>query len=334
MAKENKYAAIMQQLQLRQFAPIYVLMGEEAYYIDKICNWIESNAMPEDEREWNQVTHYGREADIETVINEARCYPTVPGRRVIFLKEAQSMQRKDSLSKLESYLQRPMESTVLVITYKYGKIDGRSKWMKLAEKLGVVYEAVKPYESALPQFIQELCTAKKVSIDRAAMEMLVEYVGVDLLQLEQIVDRLSILVGEKGKITLDIVKSSTAISRDYKPYELTDRICKRDVAGANRLILNSSLSIQELVATLFKYFENLIIYQYMPDKSRPVAAGKLGLSEFQLRNYEEGARNYTKMQVFKAIGYLREYDCQSKGLGGITTDSTELMKELVYKIMH
>ncbi|MBP5318488.1 MAG: DNA polymerase III subunit delta [Paludibacteraceae bacterium] len=334
MAKENKFAAIMQQLQLKQFAPIYVLMGEEAYYIDKLCCYIEQNALPGEDREFNQVVRYGRETDIETVINEARSFPVMADRRVVILKEAQSLMRKDGLAKLEFYLQKPLESTILVITYKYGKIDGRSKWLKAAEKLGVVYESVRPYERELPDIIQGMCRAAKVGIDRAALETLVDYIGADLLQLESIVQRLALQVGEKGTISLEAVKSSTAVSREYKPYELTDRIAKRDIVGANRLILNTDIVIQQFVGTLFPFFQNLLIYEYMTDKSRPAAAAKLGLAEFQLRNYEEAARRYSKMQTFKAIGHLRQYDCQSKGIGGLTTDSTELMKELIYKIMH
>ena len=324
----------MRQLQLRQFAPIYVLSGEEGYYIDKLCNWIEQNVLTEDEREFNQVIRYGRETDIETIINEARSFPVMADRRVVILKEAQAMVRKDGLAKLEYYLQKPLETTVLVITYKNGKIDGRSNWLKAADKLGVVYDSVRPYESELPAFIQGLCHTRKVSIERAALEMLVDYVGANLQQLENIIDRLALQVGEKGGITLDAVKSSTAVSREYKPYELTDKIAKRDIAGANRLVLNTDIAIQQFVGTLFPFFQNLLIYEYMADKSRPSAAAKLGLAEFQLRNYEEAARRYTKMQTFKAIGYLRQYDCQSKGLGGLTTDTTELMKELLYKIMH
>lgn len=333
MASGNiKYNDLVKQIKLRQFSPIYILMGEEPYFIDKLTDLLEATVLSEDEKFMNFGLHFGKDCQIREIINEARQYPTMSQLRLVMVKEAQTIDRKTELDLLEHYVAKPMPSTVLVIAYKYGTIDGRKKWLSQASKTGIVFNSEKLRDYNLPPFIENLARASKISMEPEAVEMLAEFIGTDLKLLESTVDKLKLQLGEKKTVTADIVAESVGISKDYSPFELVDALINRDAPKCYRIAEHSSSAIQQTIAVLFNYFGNLIIYHYLPDKSN--AAADLKIRPYFLKDYIKGASAYTKMQTFKAVGYLREYDAKSKGMGNISADNKQLMYELIYKILH
>lgn len=333
------YASIMKQIGLRQFAPIYVLMGEEPYYINKIVEALEANILTEDEKTMNLTVRYGNDQRsnknsdiIGSIINDAQRYPMLSEYQVVILKEAQNVDKKDVFDKLAFYLQKPQPKTILIIAYKYGTIDKRKKWLQTASQLGVVFESKKLYENQVEDFINTQLRLHKLNMDTDAVRLLLELAGSDLSLIESIVQKFTILLSEGQRITCELLEKTTGMSKKFSTFELQDALISGNVYKANQIILNTNEPIQRIIATLFTYFSNLMIYHYLKDKSQ--AAAVLRIQPWALRNYEAGAKRFTKMQTFKIVGYLREYDGKSKGVG--TTDNTDvhLLKELVYKILH
>ncbi|MBQ1176450.1 MAG: DNA polymerase III subunit delta [Paludibacteraceae bacterium] len=333
------YASIMQQISMKQYAPIYVLMGEEPYYINKIVEALEANILSEDEKMMNLTVRYGNDVKsnkngdiVGHIINDAQRYPMMSEYQVVILKEAQTVDKKDVFDKLQFYLQKPQPQTILIIAYKYDTIDRRKKWMQVADQMGVVFESKKLYENQVEQFIQEQLRQHQLQMDTDAVRMLLELAGSDLSLIESIVQKFSILLTDKKNITAELLEKTTGMSKKYSTFELQDALIAGNVVKANQIILHTNEPIQRIIATLFTYFANLMSYLYMADKSR--AAELLRIQPWALRNYEAGARRFSKMQTFKIIGYLREYDGKSKGIGTADNDDTKLLKELVYKILH
>ena len=324
---------------MKQYAPIYVLMGEEPYYINKIVEALEANILSEDEKMMNLTVRYGNDVKsnkngdiVGHIINDAQRYPMMSEYQVVILKEAQTVDKKDVFDKLQFYLQKPQPQTILIIAYKYDTIDRRKKWMQVADQMGVVFESKKLYENQVEQFIQEQLRQHQLQMDTDAVRMLLELAGSDLSLIESIVQKFSILLTDKKNITAELLEKTTGMSKKYSTFELQDALIAGNVVKANQIILHTNEPIQRIIATLFTYFANLMSYLYMADKSR--AAELLRIQPWALRNYEAGARRFSKMQTFKIIGYLREYDGKSKGIGTADNDDTKLLKELVYKILH
>lgn len=324
---------------MKQYAPIYVLMGEEPYYINKIVEALEANILSEDEKMMNLTVRYGNDVKsnkngdiVGHIINDAQRYPMMSEYQVVILKEAQTVDKKDVFDKLQFYLQKPQPQTILIIAYKYDTIDRRKKWMQVADQMGVVFESKKLYENQVEQFIQEQLRQHQLQMDTDAVRMLLELAGSDLSLIESIVQKFSILLTDKKNITAELLEKTTGMSKKYSTFELQDALIAGNVVKANQIILHTNEPIQRIIATLFTYFSNLMSYLYMADKSR--AAELLRIQPWALRNYEAGARRFSKMQTFKIIGYLREYDGKSKGIGTADNDDTKLLKELVYKILH
>lgn len=333
------YASIMKQISLRQFAPIYVLMGEEPYYINKITEALESTILTEDEKLMNLTVRYGN--DIKTnkqgdivgaLINDAQRYPMMSDYQVVILKEAQTIDKKEALDKLQYYLQKPQSNTILIIAYKYGTIDKRKKWLQTAAQLGIVFESKKLYENQVEEFVHQQLREHQLSIQPDATRLLLELAGTDLSLIESIIEKFSILLDKNSTISCELLEKTTGMSKKYSTFELQDALIAGNVLKANQIILNTNEPIQRIIATLFSYFSNLMAYHYLPDPKQ--AASALRIQPWAVRNYEAGAKRFSKMKTYKIIGYLREYDGKSKGIGTVDNDDTNLLKELVYKILH
>lgn len=329
----------MKQIELKQFAPIYVLMGEEPYYINKLVEALENNILTEDEKVMNLTVRYGNDMKsnknsdiVGTLINDAQRYPMLSEYQVVILKEAQNVDKKDVFDKFAFYLQKPQPQTILIIAYKYGTIDKRKKWLQTATKLGVVFESKKLYENQVEDFIYQQLKQHKLSMETDAVRLLLELAGSDLSLIESIVTKFSILLTDGQKITSSLLEKTTGMSKKYSTFELQDALINGQVLKANQIILHTNEPIQRIIATLFTYFSNLLIYQYLKDKSQ--AASVLRVQPWALRNYEAGARRFSKMKTFQIIGYLRQYDGKSKGVGTADNNEVNLLKELVYKILH
>lgn len=341
MAKKdtNQHIAILQDIRNKQFKPVYLLMGEESYYIDLICNAIIEYALQDWERDFNQTILYGADVDdFAIVVNAAKRFPMMAERQLIVVKEAQNIKGVDNLL---YYLQKPLMSTILVICYKNGTLKNK-KIVTGIEQIGVVYESKKLYESQLPAFINNYIAAKNLSIDPKATSMMADFIGPDLSRLSGELDKLSLSLPEGSmRITPELVERNVGISKDYNNYELLNAIVTKDVAKATRIVgyfeqnpKNNPLIVT--ISVLFNFFANLMLCYYSPDKSESGIMKELNLrSSFQARDYTIAMRTYNAFKCIDIIALIRLYDARSKGIGsGASSNDSDLLRELVFKIMH
>lgn len=343
MAKKTNgitYSQLKRNLELRQYAPIYLLMGDEPYYIDKIVNYMAETVLSEEEKDYNQTVRYANDrtdakSDVLTdVIKEARSTPLVGNYKLIFLKECQFLDKKNYFDTLAFYLEKPSPTSIIVLTYKGGTVDKRKKWFTAIEKCGVVFESNRLYENEASTFITECASKNGLKIIPDANNLLLELIGPDLTLIESIMNKFSIMLTKDKTITAELVEKTTGVNRDYTPFELLTAIINGDARKANRIILNTSANIVVIIAVLFNYFSNLFIYEYMTDHTPANVASVLKISPYRIKEYEAGAKRFNKMKCFKIIGYLREYDCKSKGIGVANASDVDLLKELIFKILN
>lgn len=335
------YTDIVKQISIKQFMPIYVLMGREPYYIDKLTELLEASILTDDEKVMNETVIFGKDAVMENILTDARQYPIMAPYRVIFIKEAQMLDNKKKLSLIGKYLEHPVSSTIIVVTYKTDVLDSNKKenkeWLSKAEKLGVVFTSEKISDYKLPPIITQMAKKEGLDIDDKAVALLIEHVGSDLTQLESIMKQFSIMLptGHR-RIDSDAIEKVVGISKNYVPFELADAMLKKNIRKANLIIAHINDTIQKIIATLFSYYSNLLIYQYMPaGLSDKEVASTLGVQSFLVKNYKDAAAKYNKRQTFNAIGILRKYDIMSKGVNCPSSANTQgLLKEMVYKILH
>lgn len=335
------FISIMGELKARRFRPVYLLMGEESYYIDQICDYLAENVLKAEEVDFNRTICYGNDTTASQVVDTARRYPMMAERQLVIVKEAQSIKQ---LEPLEKYLANPMPSTVLVWCVKNGKIDGRKykKLLTLANSIGVVFESKKLYESQLPGFIRSYAKSKGASIDDKACQMIAENIGADLNRLTSEIDKVLISLKNKDKtITDEIVEREIGVSKDFNGFELRDALVRKDALKANRIINYfdsnpQSGNVYGLLPLIFNYFQNLMIVYYTPgEKSDHNIAGALGLKNtWGVKEYMTGLRNYSAGKVMRIIDKIRETDTKLKGIENPSTSPGELMKELVFYILH
>ena len=341
MAKKdsNQHAAILQDIREKRFKPVYLLMGEESYYIDLICDAIVANALNETERDFNQTILYGADVDdFALVVNAAKRFPMMAERQLIVVKEAQNIKGIDNLS---YYLQKPLMSTILVICYKNGILKNK-KIIAGIESIGVVYESKKLYDNQLPAFINNYVTAKKLSIDPKAASMMADFVGNDLSRLSGELDKLAISLPEGSlRITPESVERNVGISKDFNNYELLNAIISKNVSKAARIVQyfeqnpkNNPLIVT--ISVLFNFFSNLMPCYFSADKSESGLMKELNLrNAFQTRDYSAAMRSYNAFKCIDIIALLRQYDARSKGIGaGASSNDGDLLKELVFKILY
>ncbi|MBQ3190810.1 MAG: DNA polymerase III subunit delta [Bacteroides sp] len=338
MAKETTYEEIVRSIKNHDYKPVYYLMGEESYYIDKISEYILQTVLKEEEREFNQTVLYGSDTDISTVINAAKRYPMMAERQVVILKEAQHVKRMEDLV---YYVQKPLQSTVLVVCHKNGTLDRRKKLAAEIEKVGFLFESKKMKDSQLPGFITSYLKRKSVEIEPKASEMMAEFVGTDLSRMAGELDKLVITLAPGiRRVTPEQIERNIGISKDYNNYELRSAIVAKDVLKANRIIKYFAENpktnpIQMTLSVLFGFFSNLMLAYYAPDKTEQGIANQLGLkSAWQAREYMAAMRVYSGVKVMQIIGEIRYCDAKSKGVENASLSDEDLLRELVYKILH
>ena len=338
MAKETTYEEIARDLKNRIYKPVYYLMGEESYYIDKISEYIAQTVLNESEKEFNQTIIYGADTDIATIINAAKRYPMMSKYQVVIVKEAQGVKNMDELS---YYLQRPLESTILVLCHKHGVLDRRKKLAAEIEKVGVLFESKKIKDAQLAGFITSYLKRKSIEIEPKASEMMAEFVGTDLSRMAGELEKLIITLpkGQK-RITPEQIEQNIGISKDYNNYELRNALIIKDVFKANQIIKYfeenpKTNPLQMRLSVLFNFFSNLMLAYYAPEKSEQGIAAQLGLkSPWQSKDYMAAMRKYSGVKVMQIIGEIRYCDAKSKGVGNSSLGDGELLRELVYKILH
>lgn len=337
MAKYT-YESIMSELRSGVYRPVYYLMGEEGYFTDKITDYIIENALSEVERDFNLTVFYGLETDIDTVINTAKRFPMMAERQVVVVKEAQALKNIDNLI---YYLQNPQPTTVLVFAHKNGSLDKRKKVATEVDRNGVVLDTKKFREDHLPSFISSYLKEKGLTADPKSVLMLRESIGADLARIAGEIDKLSIsLPHDATAITPELVEEHIGISKEYNNFELQNAIVNKDVYKANKIINYFAQNpkknpIQMTLALLFSFFSNLMMCYYAPEKTERGVAEFLGLkSSWGVGDYLKAMRNYRAMHVMDVLHLIRLADAQSKGAEGAALPDGEIMRELLYKIMH
>ncbi len=338
MAKEVTYEEIVRNLRNKVYAPVYFLMGEEDYYIDRISDYIIDTVLTDTEKEFNLTVLYGSDTDIATIINAAKRYPMMSKYQVVVVREAQALR---NLDELVYYLQKPLESTILVMCYKHGALDRRKKLVAELEKAGVLFESKKLKDAQLPGFITSYLKRKQVEIEPKASEMMAEFVGTDLNRMAGELEKLVItLPAGQRRITPEQIERNIGISKDYNNFELRNALIEKDVLKANRIIKYfeenpKNNPLQVTLAVLFNFFANLMLVYYAPDKSDRGIAAHLGLrSPWQAKDYENAMKRYTGVKVMQIVGAIRQCDAKSKGVGNSSVSDGELLRELVYFILH
>ena len=338
--KNVSYEGIMKELMSGQYRPVYYLMGEEPYYIDKICDYIAEHALQPEERDFNQTILFGSDVNASQIADAARRYPMMAERQVVIVKEAQNIKNTDAL---EKYVKQPLTSTVLVICHKNGKIDGRKReYVKAIQQAGIIFESVKVKERDLPAFIEGYLRQKEASIDNKSAQIIADSIGSDLSRLTSELDKVLIALPEGNKrVTPQIVEDQIGVSKDFNGFELRDAIVNRNIFKANQIINYfdknpKAGSIYSFLPLLFNYFQNLMIAWYAPNRtSQEAVAEWLELrSSWAAKEYMTGMRNFTAMKTMQIISKLREIDAKSKGLDNPNTPPEELMKELIFYILH
>jgi DNA polymerase-3 subunit delta len=329
------FEAIMTELKAGQYKPVYFLMGEEPWFIDTITDYIVQNALSEADRAFNQLILYGRDTDMGTIINSARRYPMMAARQLIVVKEAQQMK---NIEGLESYLSAPMPSTILVFAYKYKKLDKRTKTAKILNDKFVLFEAEKVREDKVAAWILGHLKSRSYQIEGKAATLLVDFLGNDLSKIVNELDKLMIVLPEGTRqITSDIIEKNIGISKDYNNFELNRALVANDVLKANRIIRYFSDNPKNnpfvlTIASLFYYFTKVLMYHGLPDKSSATVARELGINPYFVTEYQQAARLFPLPKTKQIISWLREYDLKAKGAS--PASEGDLLKELIYKILH
>ncbi len=337
--KASSFSDIIKQIKAKDYSPVYVLMGEEPYFIDEITNLLVESVVREDAKDFDQLIIYGSDTDVGTVINTARRFPMLGEKQLVVIKEAQQLR---DIEQLALYVKQPLASTVLVINYKYKKLDGRKALAVSADKNGILFESKKVPDYKMPPFITSLLQSKHVGIDEKGAQMLTDYLGNDLARLVKELEKLSIVLADKGsnRITPELIEENIGISKDYNVYELLKAISVKDILKSNRIIDYFAKNpknnpIQFTLPVIFNYFSNLLICYYSKDRSERGIMQALNLRvPFQTRDYLSGLKHYNAMKVFNLISEIRLADAQSKGVDNPSVDDAQIMKLLLYKILH
>lgn len=332
------YDNIMRDLKARNFAPVYILMGEEAYFIDRISDYIAENVMTPEERDFNQTILYGADTTAAQVADLSRGYPMMADHRVVIVKEAQAMKSWDAL---DIYFDKPVPSTILVLCYKNGSIK-RKKMIAKAEAIGVVFESKKRRDYELQSFIRNYLATKNATIDEKSTFIIAEHIGADLNRLASELDKILISLPEDDRrITPAIIEEQIGVSKDFNAFEFRNAIVDKNIYKANQIMIYfeknpKAGSIYAFLPMIFNYFQNLMAAYYAPaPKNENAVAKYLDLkSTWGARDYIMGMRNYSGRKTLDIISKIREIDAKSKGLDNPSTGAGDLMKELVFFILH
>ncbi len=328
---------IVNDIKAGSIKPIYFLMGEEPYYIDKLSDYIEENVLSEDERGFNQTVMYGRDVTVDDIVSTAKRYPMMAERQVVIVKEAQDLTK--TIDKLESYAENPMLSTVLVLCYKYKTLDKRKKVTKNIAKSGVIFESKKLYENQVGDWIKRVLSGKKYTIEPKASAMLVEFLGTDLSKINNELEKLQIILPKGSMITAKDIEENIGFSKDFNVFELRKAIGERNQLKAYTIAENFANNPKEnpMVVTtslVFGFFVQLLKYHGLKDKNPTNVSKVLGVNPFFLKEYDVAIRNYPMRKVSQIVAALRDIDVKSKGVGANALSNADLLKEMLYHIFN
>ncbi len=331
------YESVLKDLKAKQYQPIYFLHGKESYFIDGLTKYIENKVLSEAEKSFNFTVLYGRDVDHMAVIDTARRYPMMAERQVVILKEAQDMR---DIAKLEKYVENPTPTTLLLICFKHKKLDTRTKFGKLINKKAVVFESKKLYDNQIPDWINGQLKKKKFQIAPNASQLMAEYLGTDLSKISNELEKMTINLPEGSTISMEHIQKNIGISKDYNVFELQSALGGRDLVKANRIINYFVANPKEnplpkITGALYNFFSKVFVLNSLSSASESEQIKGLGLrSAWFLKDYKRAAKNYNRSRSENVIHLLREYDLKSKGVDRDSTPEGELLRELIYKILH
>jgi DNA polymerase-3 subunit delta len=337
--KEHTFEGICRDIKAKQFAPVYMLMGEEPFFIDRITDLLIENVLEESERDFNRTILYGADTDVATIFNAARRFPMMSERQLVVVREAQLIRDVEPLA---NYVKNPLKSTILVVNYKYKTLDGRKSLAVACDKIGILFESQKIPDYKMPAFITSFLQTRETGIDAKGAQMLADYLGNDLSRLCKELDKLSILLPDTGikRITPEMIEQNIGISKEFNNFELQKAIITRNILKANQIIQYFDKNpknnpIQVTLSVLFNYFSNLLICHYSNDRSENGLMAALGLrNSFQVKDFQSGIKSFSAMKVFNLIGDIRTADARSKGVENASMTDADIMKELLYKMLH
>lgn len=329
----KKAQSILADIKKGSVAPIYFLMGEESYYIDLISKYIETHVLSEEEKGFNQTVFYGRDISVDEIVSYAKRYPLMAEKQVIIIKEAQDLSR--NLDALQSYIENPMPSTVLVFCYKYKSLDRRRKISKTLAKNAVLFESKKLYDNQVPSWLQAVAKEDGYTISPKATHMLVEFLGTNLSKIKNELDKLQLIVPKGTEITPEHIEENIGISKDFNNFELQNAIGTKDYKKAFQIAqyFSQDTSSNPFVLTLslmHSFFTRLLKYHALENKGQ--APKVLGVSPYFIDQYRDAARAYPIRQVTAILAELRELDLMSKGVGASNLSHEDLLKELLIRV--
>lgn len=332
------FESLRQDILQKKFQPVYLLMGNESYFIDMLTNLLEEHVLTEMERDFNMTVFYGIDSEVEAIISAARRYPMMAKRQLIIVKEAQHLRK---IEMLDVYTKNPLPSTVLVLNYKNGTIDKRKAVVKNSAKNGIIFESKKLYDNQVPAFIFSYYHERNIEIDQKSAQMLTDFVGTDLSRLIKELEKLQVSLPEDEKrITSDLVEKNVGISKNFNNFELLKAVVDKNRKKAFQIVDYFDKNPKEhpiimTVSVLFNFFNNLIECYWLSNKSEQNVMRTLNLrSNFFARDYMTALRNYNVHKVIEIISLLRIYDGKSKGVDNISVSQGDLSRELIYKIMN
>ncbi|MFV0530592.1 MAG: DNA polymerase III subunit delta [Flavobacteriales bacterium] len=327
--------SILADIKQRKFSPVYFLMGDESYFIDRITNELEKTVLTEEEKGFNQTIVYGKETTIEEIIAVAKQFPMMSEKTLVIVKEAQHLSQ--TIDKLLSYIENPLESTILVFNYKYKTLDKRKKITKILDQKAILFNSKRLYENQIPDWIERYVQAKNLQIETKAKFLLVEFLGTDLSRIVNELNKLTVLISER--ITVETIEKNIGISKEYNNFELQKALGTKNILKANQIIhyFGQNPKDNPIVVTLgvlYNYFSNVIVYHSLNDKSKANVAKELKVNPYFVQDYQVAATNYPLKKSVQIISYLRNADLKSKGLGASNLPQSEILKELLFQILH
>jgi DNA polymerase III subunit delta len=329
------YEKIINEWQKKVFKPIYWLEGDEEYFIDRVIDYAEYRILSESEASFNLTVFYGKDAGWPDIINACRRYPMFAEKQVVILKEAQQMR---DVEKLEPYIENPLHSTILVISYKEKKVDGRTKFAKLIKEKGVLLTTKKIYDNQLPQWTEEMVNAKGYEINRKALMLLVDHIGNDLSRLANEIEKILINLGNRKTINEDDIEEFIGISKEFNVFEFQNAIATKDLSRCMRIIQYfeanpKAAPIQLILPSFYSFFSKLFMLYGSNSQDEKAVAAAIGVHPFFVKDYLLAAKHYKFPEVENAILKLHQYNLRSLGVGDAGTEDASLLKEMVYKII-
>ena len=326
---------IVNDLKKGHFKPVYWLEGEEEYFIDLIINYAENRILTDNDAAFNLTVYYGRDAAWTDIINSCRRYPMFSDKQVVILKEAQSMR---DIEKLEGYIEKPLPSTLLFIAYKNKKLDGRTRLAKMLKEKAVLFNSKKLYDSELPEWTSELVRSKGYSISNKALALLLDHIGNDLNRLNNEIDKLAINLATRKNITEDDIENFVGISKEFNVFELQHSIANKDLYKAIRIIQYFAANpkaapLQLIFPSLYNFFSKVLMVYAVPARDEKSVAAAIGVHSFFVKDYIQTAHKYSHHEIENILLLLYEYNLRNIGIHDAGTDDSELLKEMVVKMM-